>query len=110
VREVLSDDALREQYYAECKGMADRILEMRSLLKEKLIEAGSTHNWEHVTSQIGMFAFTGMSPEMCDELRDTYNIFLTRDGRVSIAGINSANVDTIAQAIHAVTDGKEIGA
>jgi len=110
VREVLSDDELRSQYYEECKGMADRILEMRALLKAKLEEAGSTHNWEHVTSQIGMFAFTGMTGEMCDELRDKYNIFLTRDGRVSIAGINSGNVDYIAEAIHSVTDGKEIGA
>jgi len=110
VREVLSDEELRTQYYAECKGMADRILEMRSLLKAKLVEAGSTHDWEHVTDQIGMFAFTGMSAEMCDEIRDKFNIFLTRDGRVSIAGINSANVDYIAGAIHAVTDGKKIGA
>ena len=37
---------------------------MRSLLKEGLEKAGSTHDWGHVTSQIGMFAFTGMSPEM----------------------------------------------
>ena len=109
VNEVLGDDELRAQYYTECEGMANRILSMRSLLKEGLVKAGSTHDWEHVTSQIGMFAFTGMSPEMCDEITDKYNIFLTRDGRISMAGINKDNIDYVAGAIHAVTDGKKLG-
>lgn len=58
----------------------------------------------------GMFAFTGMSPEMCDELTEQHAIYLTRDGRISIAGLNDGNIATIAEAIHAVTDGKSIGA
>jgi len=83
---------------------------MRALLKTGLVDAGSTHDWEHVTDQIGMFAFTGMSAEMCDELTDNYNIFLTRDGRISMAGINDDNVAYVAGAIHDVTDGKKLGA
>lgn len=89
--------------------MAERILQMRALLKSELIKAGSTHQWDHITDQIGMFAFTGMSADMCDELTKDYKIFLTRDGRVSMAGINHANVAYIAKAIHAVTDGKKLG-
>ena len=38
-----------------------------------------------------------------------HNIFLTRDGRISLAGINDANVEKVAQAIHAVTKGKALG-
>jgi len=110
VETVLSDDILRAQYYGECKAMAQRILKMRALLKTGLVDAGSTHDWEHVTDQIGMFAFTGMSAEMCDELTDNYNIFLTRDGRISMAGINDDNVAYVAGAIHDVTDGKKLGA
>jgi len=109
VKEVLADDALRAQYYGECKDMANRILRMRALLKEQLVSAGSSHNWDHVTEQIGMFAFTGMSAAMCDELTEKYNIFLTRDGRISMAGINDGNVGYVAGAIHDVTDGKSIG-
>jgi len=110
VNEVLSDEALREQYYAECAAMAERIGSMRMRLKEELVAAGSKHDWSHVTAQIGMFAFTGMSAAMCDELTDEHAIYLTRDGRISIAGLNSDNVAKIAQAIHVVTDGKPIGA
>jgi aspartate aminotransferase len=66
--------------------MADRIKTMRTRLVEALVAAGSNHDWSHVTEQIGMFAFTGMSSDMCDELTEKYAIYLTRDGRISIAG------------------------
>lgn len=49
-----------------------------------------------------------MSAEMCDELTDEYAIFLTRDGRISLAGLNEGNLKYVAEAIHAVTDGKAI--
>jgi len=110
VSEVLGDEPLRAQYYGECAAMAERINSMRTLLRTELEASGSTHDWQHVTDQIGMFAFTGMSAEMCDELTEKHSIFLTKDGRISIAGINSANVQAIAEAIHDVTDGKPIGA
>jgi len=108
VRTVLSDPALTKQYYEECESMAFRIGEMRSKLVDSLKAAGSTHDWSHVTEQIGMFAFTGMSAEMCDQLTNDYAIFLTRDGRISLAGLNDSNLEYVAKAIHAVTDGKSI--
>ena len=90
--------------------MAARINEMRTLLRSSLEAAGSEHDWRHITDQIGMFAFTGMDAAMCDRLTDEHNIFLTRDGRISVAGVNSGNVDYIAAAVHDVTKGKSIGA
>lgn len=108
VKTVLSDEELTKQYYEECEFMANRIGSMRTLLASKLKDAGSTHDWSHITSQIGMFAYTGMSSEMVDRLTAEFFIFLTRDGRISLAGINDNNVEYIAKAIHAVTDGKSI--
>jgi aspartate aminotransferase len=108
VRTVLSDEELTKQYYEECQFMATRIGSMRTLLVEQLKEAGSTHNWSHITSQIGMFAYTGMSSDMCDRLTSEFFIFLTRDGRISLAGLNDKNVAYVAKAIHAVTDGEKI--
>jgi aspartate/tyrosine/aromatic aminotransferase len=43
-------------------------------------------------------------------LTDKYAIFLTKDGRISVAGLNDGNVEYVAQAVHAVTDGKSITA
>jgi aspartate aminotransferase, mitochondrial len=109
VNEVLSNAELRRQYYGDCAGLADRIGTMRLRLIEELAAVGSTHDWSHVKNQIGMFAFTGMTAAMCDELTERHAIYLTRDGRISLPGLNSGNLAFVASAIHEVTNGKSIG-
>jgi len=103
VQYVLQDPALKEQWFTEVKDMADRIISMRNALKAGLKEAGSTKNWDHVTDQIGMFCFSGMTPEMVDRIAAEHAIFMTRNGRISMAGVTSKNVGRIAQAMHDVT-------
>ena len=41
--------------------MSGRIKEMRSGLVDRIKGHGNPHDWSHVTDQIGMFAFTGLS-------------------------------------------------
>jgi aspartate aminotransferase len=108
VKTVLNDEALTKQYRQECAHMAARIRDMRSKLVETLKEVGSQHDWSHIEQQIGMFAFTGMSMEQCEQLTSEYSIYLTMNGRISIAGLNDSNSEYVAKAIHAVTDGKSI--
>lgn len=43
--------------------MANRIIKMREQLVAGLKKEGSSHNWQHVIDQIGMFCFTGLKPE-----------------------------------------------
>jgi aspartate aminotransferase len=43
--------------------MSSRMGQMRSGLVDKLKKLGNEHNWSHVTSQIGMFAFTGLNKD-----------------------------------------------
>ena len=88
--------------------MAQRIASMRRQLVEMLRIVGSQHNWGHIQEQIGMFAFTGMNSSMCDILTNQYSIYLTRDGRISLAGLNSHNMEYVAKAIHAVTENQSI--
>jgi aspartate aminotransferase, mitochondrial len=83
--------------------MADRIHTIRSALHAKLIEAGSIKNWDHIIQQIGMFAYSGMSKQEVMVLREKHHIYCTADGRISMAGVTTGNVDYIAQAIHDVT-------
>ena len=103
VKEVLGDAALRAQWTGECKEMANRIQEMRSLLREGLAEAGSTKDWSHITDQIGMFAYTGLTKEQVQRMRDESAVYCTLDGRISVAGLNKNNVAYVAAAIHAVS-------
>ncbi|VVT56700.1 uncharacterized protein SAPINGB_P005221 [Magnusiomyces paraingens] len=101
--EILNDAILKAKWLQEVKDMADRMISMRSLLKQNLEALGSIKNWDHVTSQIGMFCYTGLSPEQVDKLAQEYSVYGTRDGRISIAGITSGNVARLAEAIHNVT-------
>lgn len=41
--------------FGEVKEMADRIISMRTLLRQHLEELGSPLPWNHITDQIGMF-------------------------------------------------------
>lgn len=66
--EILNTPELNQQWLGEVKGMADRIITMRALLKGNLEKLGSQHDWSHITSQIGMFAYTGLNPEQVNEL------------------------------------------
>ena len=87
--------------------MSGRMADMRSGLVDKLKGLGNEHDWSHVTSQIGMFAFTGLNKDMVNELREKYAIYMTMDGRISIAGLNTKNLDYVANGFHAVTHGKK---
>ncbi|KAK4196991.1 putative aspartate aminotransferase mitochondrial precursor [Triangularia verruculosa] len=101
--EILNTPALYDQWLVEVKEMADRIITMRALLKENLEKLGSKHDWSHITSQIGMFAYTGLSPEQMDALAKEHSVYATRDGRISVAGITTGNVGRLAEAIFKIT-------
>jgi len=100
---VMADPEIRAEWMGEVKGMADRIITMRTQLKGYLEEYGSTLNWDHVVDQIGMFCYTGLTPAQVDQMASEHSIYLTQDGRISIAGVSSANVAYLAAAMHEVT-------
>jgi len=103
VSKVLGDPSLRQLWLKEVKGMADRIQQMRTSLVDGLKKEGSKKDWSHITNQIGMFCFTGLNESQVERLTKEFHVYLTKDGRISVAGITSKNVGYLASAIHAVT-------
>ncbi|KAF2834629.1 mitochondrial aspartate aminotransferas-like protein [Patellaria atrata CBS 101060] len=101
--EILNNPELNKQWLREVKDMADRIIKMRALLKENLEKLGSKHDWSHITSQIGMFAYTGLKAEQMDKLAKEHSVYATKDGRISVAGITSGNVKRLAESIYKIT-------
>jgi aspartate aminotransferase len=83
--------------------MADRIITMRHAMVKSLKDHGSPHDWTHITDQIGMFAFTGITADQVADLSNKHHIYLVKSGRISIAGLNTKNFDRIAGAFHEVT-------
>lgn len=106
VSTILSDPDLSKDFHNECAGMAERIRSMRHLLRSKLEDISSLP-WDHITKQIGMFAYSGLSKEQVMTMRDRHHIYCTLDGRISMAGVTSRNVDYIANSIHDVTKDSE---
>ena len=103
VSTILQHQELTALWHSEVKSMADRIISMRSALQTELINLGSSHSWSHITSQIGMFCYTGLKQEQVARLTDQFHVYLTKDGRISMAGVTSGNVKNLAAAIHEVT-------
>lgn len=99
VKTVLSDPALYQEWRDELYAMSMRIQEMRSVLYDELIRLKTPGSWTHVTSQIGMFSFTGLSPAQCKAMVEKHHIYMLGNGRVSMAGVTSGNVKYIAAAI-----------
>ena len=54
----------REEWFAQVKYMAERIVKMRTALRDALVACGAPGNWDHIVNQIGMFSYTGI-PGTC---------------------------------------------
>jgi len=73
---------------------------MRKALRDELNNLGTPGNWDHIVNQIGMFSYTGLGPKQCEIMINKYHIYLLKNGRISMAGITSKNVNYLAKAIN----------
>lgn len=95
--------------------------ELFRLLTEELKTPGS---WNHITDQIGMFrcahfelvvaqylthfccSFTGINPSQSKAMTENAHIYLTTNGRISMAGLNTHNVRYVAESLDKVARGE----
>ncbi|KAL9001443.1 MAG: hypothetical protein Q9169_000018 [Polycauliona sp. 2 TL-2023] len=100
---VLNDASLFAEWEENLRTMSGRIIEMRKALRGKLEELnGKEGSWKHITEQIGMFSFTGLSEKQVLKIREDAHIYMTKNGRISMAGANTGNVEYIAKAMDKV--------
>ncbi len=92
VAEILGDQKLREEWEAELAGMRGRISEMRSALARGLKK-------DFLSKQKGMFSYTGLSAVEVEQLIASYGIYMPRDGRINVAGLNADNLSYVIDAI-----------
>ena len=67
-------------------------------------KVGAKGTWDHVTTQIGMFSFTGLTVKQSQAMVDKHHIYMTKNGRISVAGLTRGNCEYVAKAIKDVTD------
>lgn len=99
---VLNDPALFKEWEQNLKEMSGRIKEMRTALRSKLEELKTPGTWNHITDQIGMFSFTGLTEQQVLKIRSDAHVYMTKNGRISMAGLNTGNVEYFARAVDKV--------
>lgn len=102
VSTVLGDVQLRQQWEQELNQMRERIKTLRRNLVTKLKEAGVKQDVNFITTQNGMFSYSGLSKDQMLRLRSEFSIYGTDDGRICVACINTKNIDYIANSFAAV--------
>src|SRR5690606_35460448 len=96
---VMNDETLHEQWVGEVYAMRDRIKAMRLKLKSVLEEKVPGRNFDYLTERNGMFSFTGLTPEQVEKLQSKYGIYMVSNSRMCVSGLNSSNIDYVANAM-----------
>lgn len=96
---VMGDEQAFEEWKMELKKMSGRIKEMRIKLRDALVQNGAPGSWEHVVNQIGMFSYTGLTKKQVNFMREKYHIYMTANGRISMAGLTDDTVQYVADAM-----------
>ncbi len=96
---VLKDAELYKQWIGEVADMRERIKLMRKALVEGLAARGVEQDFSFIAEQRGMFSFSGLSDEVVAWLREHKAIYIVKGGRINVAGLTSANIDYVCDAI-----------
>ena len=102
VAAVLNNPELHALWEKELGEMRVRIKAMRQKLVDGLKAAGVTQDMSFITTQIGMFSYSGLSKDQMVRLRSEFGVYGTDTGRMCVAALNSKNIDYVCKAIAAV--------
>jgi aromatic-amino-acid transaminase len=99
VAAVLNNPELRAQWENELSEMRVRIKAMRQKLVDGLKAAGVKQDMSFITTQIGMFSYSGLNKDQMVRLRSEFGVYGTDTGRMCVAALNSKNIDYVCAAI-----------
>lgn len=96
---VMNDETLYNEWIGEVYEMRDRIRDMRQRLQQALSAKLPNKDFSYFIKQQGMFSFTGLTPEQVARLQSEFAVYMVDNGRMCVAGLNTQNVDYVANAI-----------
>ncbi len=99
VAAVLNDPTRRAVWEKELAEMRTRIKAMRQKFVDGLKAAGVKQDMSFITTQIGMFSYSGLSKEQMVRLRNEFGVYGTDTGRMCVAALNSKNIDYVCQSV-----------
>ena len=99
VAAVLGNPQWRALWEQELGEMRARIKAMRQKLVDGLKAAGVKQDMSFITSQVGMFSYSGLSKDQMVRLRSEFGVYGTDTGRMCVAALNSKNINHVCAAI-----------
>ncbi|MDP9900110.1 amino acid aminotransferase [Variovorax ginsengisoli] len=99
VAAVLNDPARRAVWEKELGEMRARIKAMRQKFVDGLKAAGVKEDMSFITTQIGMFSYSGLTKDQMVRLRNEFGVYGTDTGRMCVAALNSKNIDYVCQSV-----------
>lgn len=84
---IINTPHLKESWLTDLQHITQRIRRMRELLRATLEEIKAPGTWDHLTNQIGMFSFTGLTARQAQAMVEEYSVYMTANGRISISGL-----------------------
>ncbi|GAQ11466.1 aspartate aminotransferase, cytoplasmic isozyme 1 [Aspergillus lentulus] len=102
VESILGCANLAKEWKSNLQTMAAELKRRRLHLRTLLEELDTPRDWSFLTTQAGMFSYTGLSSGQIDMLRESFHVYLQDTGRLSIAGLTKSNISHVARSIDAV--------
>nr|GMD42576.1 aspartate aminotransferase, chloroplastic [Ipomoea batatas] len=100
VANVVGNPELFNEWKQEMEMMAGRIKSVRQKLYDSLsLKDKSGKDWTFILKQIGMFSFTGLNKAQSENMTKKWHVYMTLDGRISLAGLSAAKCEYLADAI-----------
>jgi len=96
---VLNDPDLRADWQAELDEMRGQIIGLRAALVQELRARANADRFDFIAHHRGMFSMIGASPAQVTRMREDRAIYMTRDSRINIAGLNARGVPVLAAAM-----------
>jgi aspartate/tyrosine/aromatic aminotransferase len=93
VSHILQTPKLKSLWEKELGSMRNRIDTLRQKLAEKVTDASL------IAKGQGMFCLSGLSPEDVEQVKKESAIYMTSDGRMNLAGLNEANLLSVAKVL-----------
>jgi aspartate/tyrosine/aromatic aminotransferase len=98
VAQILEDSNLCKTWENELLHIRTRVQGLREQLAKGLQEK-TKKPYPHILKGRGLFCFTGLEEASVVSLREKSGIYLTKDGRMNITGLNDQNIDQVMTAL-----------
>lgn len=102
VATILGNPDLNKLWRSEVDEMRNRINGLRQAFVAALVPYGLAEKFACVAEQQGMFSYSGLKPNEVAELQKQFGIYMTRSGRMNIAGYSEENLAYLCDAIASV--------